>query len=126
VHRRWVRRWSRRHQRFSVRCPAQLSLVAPDGAQSKIKLEVFQLSRYGFKAHALHPIPINVWGEAMIKLGPSEVSRIQVSASRDSGEGIYGFRLGEPDLIWRKFVNALYSGSIHADLENATRFMTDR
>ncbi len=116
----------RRHQRFSVRCPAQLSLVAPDGAQSKIKLEVFQLSRYGFKAHALHPIPINVWGEAMIKLGPSEVSRIQVSASRDSGEGIYGFRLGEPDLIWRKFVNALYSGSIHADLENATRFMTDR
>ena len=40
--------------------------------------------------------------------------------------GMYGFRLGEPDLIWRKFVNALYSGSTHADLENATRFMTDR
>jgi hypothetical protein len=39
---------------------------------------------------------------------------------------MYGFRLGEPDLIWRKFVNALYSGSTHADLENATRFMTDR
>ncbi|WP_300453686.1 GNAT family N-acetyltransferase [Accumulibacter sp.] len=116
----------RRHQRFSVRCPAKLSLVAPDGIESKVNLEIFQLSRYGFKAHALSAIPINVWGEAMIQLGPAEVSRIQVSASRDSGEGVYGFRLGEPDLIWRKFVNALYSGSIHADLENATRFMTDR
>ena len=116
----------RRHQRFSVRCPAKLSYVAPDGIQNKVDLEIFQLSRYGFKAHALTPIPINVWGDAMIRLGPAEVSRIQVSASRDSGEGVYGFRLGEPDLIWRKFVNALYSGSIHADLENATRFMTDR
>ena len=116
----------RRHQRFSVRCPAKLSYVAPDGIQNKVDLEIFQLSRYGFKAHALTPIPINVWGDAMIRLGPAEVSRIQVSASRDSGEGVYGFRLGEPVLIWRKFVNALYSGSIHADLENATRFMTDR
>ena len=37
-----------------------------------------------------------------------------------------GFRLGEPDRIWRNFGNARYSGSTHADLENATRFMTDR
>jgi len=116
----------RRHRRFSVRCPAKLSLVGPDGVRNVVKLEVFQLSRYGFKAHALAAIPINSWGEATIQLGPAEVSRLHASASRDSGEGVYGFRVGEPDLVWRKFVNALYSGSVHADLENATRFMTDR
>ncbi|MBL8395529.1 MAG: hypothetical protein JNK99_12425, partial [Candidatus Accumulibacter sp.] len=88
--------------------------------------EIVQLSRYGFQAHTLIAVPINVWGEVTIQLGPAEVSRIQVAASRESGMGVYGFRLGEPDLIWRKFVNALYSGSTHADLEDATRFLTDR
>lgn len=116
----------RRHRRFSVRCPARFSVVGADGKESKVSLEIVQLSRYGFQAHALTAVPIDVWGEVTIQLGPAEVSRIQVSASRESSGGMYGFRLGEPDLIWRKFVNALYSGSTHADLENATRFMTDR
>ncbi|MBK8115347.1 MAG: GNAT family N-acetyltransferase [Candidatus Accumulibacter sp.] len=116
----------RRHRRFSVRCPARFSVVGADGKESKVALEIVQLSRYGFQAHALTAVPIDVWGEVTIQLGPAEVSRIQVSASRESNGGMYGFRLGEPDLIWRKFVNALYSGSTHADLENATRFMTDR
>jgi hypothetical protein len=116
----------RRHRRFSVRCPARFSVVGADGKESKVALEIVQLSRYGFQAHALTAVPIDVWGEVTIQLGPAEVSRIQVSASRESSGGMYGFRLGEPDLIWRKFVNALYSGSTHADLENATRFMTDR
>jgi hypothetical protein len=116
----------RRHRRFSVRCPARFSVVGANGQESKVNLEIVQLSRYGFQAHALAAVPIDVWGEVTIQLGPAEVSRIQVSASRESSGGMYGFRLGEPDLIWRKFVNALYSGSTHADLENATRFMTDR
>jgi hypothetical protein len=116
----------RRHRRFSVRCPARFSVIGADGKESKVALEIVQLSRYGFQAHALTAVPIDVWGEVTIQLGPAEVSRIQVSASRESNGGMYGFRLGEPDLIWRKFVNALYSGSTHADLENATRFMTDR
>ncbi|MCM8596984.1 N-acyl amino acid synthase FeeM domain-containing protein [Accumulibacter sp.] len=116
----------RRHRRFSVRCPAKFTVVTPEGAERRVNLEVVQLSRYGFRAHALAAVPINVWGEVTIQLGPAEVSRIHVSASRESGDGMYGFRLGEPDLIWRKFVNALYSGSTQADLENATRFMTER
>ena len=116
----------RRHRRFSVRCPARFSIREPDGTENKVSLEIVQLSRYGFQAHARHAVPINVWGEVRIQLGPSEVSRIKVAASRESGAGVYGFRMGEPDLIWRKFVNALYSGSTHADLEDATRFMTDR
>lgn len=117
---------ARRHRRFSVRCPAKFVVPSAEGVDSKISLEIIQLSRYGFQAHAQVPVPIGVWGEITIQLGPAETSQIKVSASRVSEGGRYGFRLGEPDLIWRKFVNALYSGSTHADLENATRFMTDR
>jgi hypothetical protein len=120
------RRHRHRHRRFSVRCPAKFVIPSADGVASKISLEIIQLSRYGFLAHALVSVPIGVWGEITIQLGPAETSQIKVAASRVSEGGIYGFRLGEPDLIWRKFVNALYSGSTHADLENATRFMTDR
>lgn len=31
---------------------------------------------------------------------------------------------GEPDLIWRKFVTALYEGHTHTDLDQATRFLS--
>ncbi len=113
----------RRHQRFSVKCPARLSIVTPDGKEDKVSLEVVQVSRYGFQARAHVPVPLDVWGEATIQLGRSEVSRIKALASRETGNGFYGFRLGEPDLIWRKFVTALYRGSTHGDLEHATRFM---
>lgn len=116
----------RRHRRFSVRCPARFTVIAPDGTENTAGLEIFQLSRYGFLAHAVRNVPINVWGEVTIQLGPAEVSRIQVCASRESDGGVYGFQMGEPDLNWRKFVNALYGGSTHADLENATRFMTEK
>jgi hypothetical protein len=34
--------------------------VAPDGTEGKINLEIVQLSRYGFQAHALIAVPINV------------------------------------------------------------------
>jgi hypothetical protein len=116
----------RRHRRFSVRCPARFSVVAPDGTEGNLSLDIIQLSCYGFQAHAPIPVPINRWGEVTIQLGPAEVSRIRVAACRQAGSGFYGFLLGEPDLIWRKFVNALYSGSTHADLEDATRLMIDR
>jgi len=116
----------RRHRRFSVRCPAELSLGRGAGEVSRVRLEIVQLSRYGFQAHAPIEVPIDVWGEVTVQLGPAEVSRIQVAASRASGTGVYGFRLGEPDLVWRKFVTALYGSSTHADLQNATAFLNDR
>jgi hypothetical protein len=52
----------RRHRRFSVRCPARFSVVGADGKESKVALEIVQLSRYGFQAHALTAVPIDVWG----------------------------------------------------------------
>ncbi len=30
---------------------------------------------------------------------------------------------GHPDIIWRKFVSALYSSTTHGDLDAATRFL---
>lgn len=117
----------RRHQRFSVRCPARLILVNEDGKKEKISLEVVEVSRYGFLARARQHLPLDVWGEAIIHLGKREVSRMQALALRDktSGqEGFYGFCLGEPDLIWRKFVTALYHGRTHSDLDHATRFIS--
>jgi len=118
----------RRHRRFSVRCPGVFSVVAPEGKEMKYDLQIVQLSRYGFQAHTLVYVPINVWGDVRIQLGPSEISRVKALATRESGDGAahFGFVMGEPDVVWRKFVNALYSGSTHADLEDATRFMTDR
>jgi hypothetical protein len=115
----------RRHRRFSVRCPAKFVIASAEGVASKISLEIIQLSRYGFLAYALVGVPIGVWGEITIQLGPAETSNQGRGLAGVGGRGLR-LRLGEPDLIWRKFVNALYSGSTHADLENATRFMTDR
>lgn len=111
-----------RHRRFSVRCPAQLLIKEAD-SEKKINLEVVQMSRYGFLAHALAGVPVSNWGEMTIQLGPAEISRVQVRVSRKGEGGLYAFSLGEPDLVWRKFVNALYGGSTQADLENATQFM---
>jgi len=116
----------RTHRRFSVRCPAKFALLVPGGGETSFRLEIVELSRYGFLAHATGVVPINVWGEAVVQLGPNEVSQIHVRAVSESGGGVHDFVLGEPDLIWRKFVNALYRGSTHADLQEATRFMLEK
>jgi hypothetical protein len=67
-----------------------------------------------------------VWGEATVNLGKTEVSKVKAMAIRDKTNGFngfYGFQIAEPDLVWRKCVNALEAGQTHEDLENATMFM---
>lgn len=116
----------RRHKRFSVKCPASLSILGADGHNEEIQIEVVEVSRYGFQAHSHKPLPMEVWSDATIQLGRAETSRIKVQAIHEYEPGdnaLYGFRLGEPDLIWRKFVTALYHGATHGDLDNATRFL---
>ena len=114
----------RRHQRFSVRCPAKITFPGEAGQETKVGLEVIQVSRYGFQARAREPLPVDIWGEATIHLGKAETSIVQASAIRDKGNLFYGFQIGEPDLIWRKFVTALYHGSTHGDLDKATVFLS--
>jgi len=69
---------------------------------------------------------MNIWSDATVQLGVKEMSTVKAIAIRDNVNGLsgsYSFKLGEPDLVWTKFVNALTSGKTHGDLENATRFM---
>lgn len=115
----------RRHERFSVKCPAKLVVHSAEGEQ-EIPIEVIEVSRYGFQARANKPLPLNIWFDTIVELGRSDISRVRALALRghNSGaEGFYGFSLGEPDLLWRKFVSALYHSKTYADLETPTRFL---
>jgi GNAT superfamily N-acetyltransferase len=116
----------RKHQRYSVKCPGTLQIDI-SGKREKFKVMVVKLSEHGFQALSKDAVPLNVWGEAKIELGRLERSTVKVMAVRTDAVGVggfYGFKLVEPDLTWRKFVNALESGTTHEDLENATRFLT--
>ena len=117
---------TRRHQRFSVKCPARL--IRPSNeAESTIAMEIREVSRYGFRARVGQPIPDNLWLTAVVRLGNDEISRLTVQAVQGSERNdtrYCGFRIGEPDLIWRKFVTALYQGHTHTDLDQATRFLS--
>lgn len=115
----------RQHHRYSFKCPGQLTVVS-EGKRHQYPLQVVEVSWYGFQAQAKAELPLNIWSDATIQLGRNDISIVKVMAVRDKingFNGFYGFNLGEPDLVWRKFVNALRSGKTHGDLENATQFM---
>ena len=115
----------RRHERFSVKCPAKIVIQGTEGNQ-EIPIEVFEVSRYGFQARATKPLPLNIWFDTVVQLGRSDISHIRALALRghDNGSnGFYGFSLGEPDILWRKFVSALYQSKTYTDLETPTRFL---
>ena len=117
---------TRRHQRFSVKCPARVTPVDAEAGAKPIPLEVNEVSRYGFRARVKQPLPADTWLKAVIRVGSNEVSllRVQVVQESDCDEKHFvGFRIGEPDLVWRKFVNALYGGHTHSDLDQATRYL---
>ena len=116
----------RRHQRFSVKCPARITYVTPEGQEERISIEVIEVSRYGFRVRAHNPLPLNTWCDTTIQLGHADVSHFRALALRENSNGFngfYGFRLGEPDVNWRKFVSALYHGTTYGDLDIATRFL---
>ncbi|WP_394780928.1 hypothetical protein [Undibacterium sp.] len=113
----------RRHERFSMRCPGQLTIRANDGAIRKVDIDVVQVSSSGFMASISAPIPLQIWGDVMVKLGKEDVSYLQVEAVRNISKDFYGFTLGNPDTNWKTFVSALYQGSTHKDLENASSFL---
>lgn len=113
----------RQHRRFSVKCPASLSLT---GDSRPLPVEVDEVSRYGFRARSNGDIPRDVWLTAVVQLGHDEISRLSVQVAQETDHDqvrYFGFRIGEPDLIWRKFVTALYHGHTHTDLDQATRFL---
>lgn len=115
----------RQHQRYSIKCPG-IFVLETSGEHEIHELKVHEFSDHGFLAHTNAPIPTQVWGEAVIRLGSFEKSAVRamaVGAKKDVN--FYSFRVAEPDLAWRKFVGALKSGKTHEDLQNATRFLSD-
>jgi hypothetical protein len=117
----------RSHQRYSVKCPGTFELQVADKGRV-YDLLVVNLSLYGFQVHSQAALPLGEWGEVAIELGKSEKSFNKAMAVHDRVNGLpgfYGFQLAEPDLAWRKFVNAMQSGTTHDDLDHATRFLPD-
>jgi len=118
----------RQHQRYSLKCPGTFELKSPEGKTMVTKLQVVELSKFGFLAHAKDELPTRMWGTASIQLGNAEESTVRAMAVRGKmhdGRAFYGFTLAEPDTAWRKFVGALTAGVTHEDLDNATRFLAD-
>ena len=117
----------RKHQRYSLNCPGIFSVISPEKTVA-YALQVVEFSDDGFLANSKVPLPKNVWGEARIRLGNEEKSTIKAMAVRGKykkAHGLYGFKLDEADLSWRKLVGVLEAGATHEDLDNATRFLPD-
>ncbi|MBS1143897.1 MAG: hypothetical protein H6R14_1303 [Proteobacteria bacterium] len=115
----------RQHRRFSVKCPARINNKTAM-FDKPINVEINEVSRYGFRARIPSEVPRDVWLNATVQLGLHEISRLTVQVAREEevdDQHFCGFRIGEPDLVWRKFVTALYEGHTHTDLDQATRFL---
>ena len=118
-------RQQRQYHRYSFKCPGYLT-ITEEGKKERYSMQVVEVSKYGFRARATKPLPMNVWSDAEVQLGSHEISMVKAMAVRDKVngfQGYYGFNLGEPDLVWNKFVSALTSGRTHGDLEEASRFL---
>jgi len=116
----------RQYRRFSVKCPGRIRPDAPYGSVGEFPVQVIEVSEYGFQAYAREGLPLNIWSSATVQLGRSEISVVKALAVRDRANGFngfYGFKVGEPDLVWRKFVSAIDHGLTHEDLEHATLFL---
>jgi len=99
----------RRHQRFSLRCPAEIRLEAEDGTRAFV-VTVIEISLTGFQVTSQLPIPLGRTGDAVVELGAADSSHLRVRPVREhraANEYFYGFQLSEPDSTWRRCVGAL-------------------
>ncbi|MGN6826148.1 GNAT family N-acetyltransferase [Paucibacter sp. M5-1] len=108
----------RQHQRYSIRCPGVVTFDTPEGKRPFV-LHVIEVSLSGFQAECKLDLELGQSGQATIELGKSEHSTVTVSAvrRRETEAGVFiGFRLDEPDRIWRQCVAALEVGQTSDDL----------
>jgi len=115
----------RQHRRYSLKCPARFKSNDATNA-GEFELRVVELSETGFLAYSKVPLTADVWGDVTVQLGAHETSHVSAKVTHGKFKdayGFYGFKLGEPDLAWRKFVGVLKAGTTHEDMENATRFL---
>jgi len=110
----------RQHQRYSLKCPANMLVpMNGSGLNEQFALSVIEISLSGFQAASGIELAVGAEGEAEIELGHGVVSRVHVKVMRrkhtDEGE-YYGFKLDEPDAVWRHCVAALEMGQTSTDL----------
>jgi len=108
----------RRHQRYSIRCPAAVKIQAADGERVYV-LHVIEVSLSGFQAECKLELPAGTSGVATVDLGRNERSVVDVTIVRRKeldGMVFYGFKLLEPDRCWRDCVAALEVGLTSSDL----------
>jgi len=119
----------RHHPRFSVKCPGQITFVTAGGEHKRFSIRVIEVSSDGFQAIAHAVLPLNTACAATIRLGHAEHSQVSAFILREKrrdSRGLYGFRVDESDITWRKFVSALWGGTVYSDLDHATRFLESR
>lgn len=108
----------RRHQRYSIRCPAAIIFQMPEG-EVEFSLNIIEVSLAGFQAETKVELPIGCQGVATVELGKNERSHVTAVAVRyrNSGaSGFVGFKLEEIDGCWRDCVAALDVGMTSSDL----------
>lgn len=106
----------RRHQRFSMRCPAEFR--AQGEAQEPRVVTVIQLSLGGLQAHSKLPLPVGAKGRIAVELGEQDHAQLEVEVLRRiQGEGsYYGMRVTDADDAWRRCVAALETQHVADEL----------
>jgi len=104
----------RRHPRYSIKCPAVLTLE--DRPQA---LEVVELSQQGFQAHGASDLPLGARGWIKVQLGEGVESTVLAEVVRRVPTAVgryHGFRVEAPDPAWLRCVRLLETGTTYADL----------
>jgi len=110
----------RRHPRYTLHCPATLTIEQPPVCSS-IRLDVIDVSMEGFQAEAVDPVPLKTWGQVEVELGRERCSKLTAVAVREQetgGHRYIGFRLSLPDRAWYAFIQALEHGQAHKAQQN--------
>lgn len=106
----------RRHQRFSMRCPAEFKTT--EGAGRTLVMTVIELSLSGFQAQSKLPLQVGTQGSVVVELGADERSHLKVDVVREfrGDVSFYGFRVTEADEAWRHCVAALETRHVGDEL----------
>jgi hypothetical protein len=99
----------RRHQRHSLRAPAEFRLEV-DGAERIFVFDIVEISLSGFQAESRLDLPLHGRGVARVQLGRMDWSHNEVCVVRckqSDNSRFYGFRVEEPDDAWCRCVAAL-------------------
>ena len=95
----------RRYRRYSLKCPARLTMAADGGPQ--VSLEVIDASMHGFLARADAQLPSRARAKVHIRLGVDRTTTEDAVVVRNvdaAGGPYYGFDIASPSRSWRQCI----------------------